>query len=800
MVLTLTTTAAEQLPEVQTAGLTIGLLIVAAVSILFLSRLLLQTGTTEQSFQEDDTPTSLSSRGVYINTVIGRRRVGAAFGWAGFRFTVEEVVGSVGGGGKGGGPGPSGGNITQTVYFEDGWHVLCMGPASTLHAIHENGKNILPNPISKSSTPNGSTITTDVGKFSIYWGDPDQPVNFELAARIGVASRWPYVCYVLWKEKRNGTGPTWAQLEYDISAMDCVENPDIVGSFEPVLADPVTDAFGMNPAAILYQLITADFPHGAGYDADLLDFDSLEALGLLMETEGLAMNLHLREGNNDIDRWIQSILLDAGTLIVDHPEGRLQLPSLREPSGTLPVVDGQFQTQPEVEVEVVPFDSVGQINRVIFQFKDKLLNYRDNTVEFGDDGVAEEVGAYRTTKLRIPTVTSKQVARRIANRRASEAIGDLSNIKYTVVRGATMLLPGQVFEDEEGRVVRVLSKQLKTASSIAVLDTMLDTYGLPLLSDTDDDDLDNNQNTASKDNFFTFFEVPASVGGTGSIAVAVVRSRKNRRQAGAFVHASIDDEVSFFTLGNQNPAAAGFTLVDAIAVDAGPDLIEEGPVMQGVDFDAVEVVNLADQTAEWQNGRQLMIVEDTSGSIEVFFVREIAIQSETVWQASTLYNVGDYVIPSALQATGLRYKCTNATGTQLSDTAEPVWPTLTGVSVADNEVSWMAEQFQYQAKGLIRARYGTPLRAFAADDKVWIIETTRLTLLRSLSLLTPGETLCVRTQPFTSSEQVNIDNVTSVCKVLTGDAVSAEGESFLITGDGESIVTNIGDRIIIKDD
>jgi hypothetical protein len=778
------------------ADLTIGFLIVAAAGFLILSRFFLKGSRIDQEIQEDDTPTTLASRGVFINVVCGTRRLGPLFGWAGRRITKEEVVGSVDGGGKGGGGG--GGEVTQTVYFEDGWHILCMGPASVISDIFENGKSILETPLSIQSAPSGSVIETEVGSFKVFWGIVDQPVDDDLSERLGINSRWPYVCSVLWIEKRLGTGPTWPSMEYVVTALGCADNDNSIGTFEPTLTSG--NESGINPAFLVYQFLTGAWPHGAGIDPDLLDITTLDAIGnLFSDDEGddfLPMNLLISEGNNDIERWIQAVLLDAGFFMVDHPSGRLVFLPIREPVGTLPVVSAEYQTQPEVEVEIVPFDDVNEVNRVIFTFKDRSGNYRDETVEFGDDGVAEVNRRYRIAKIRLDTVTDKVTARRVANRRAPEALGDLVNIRYRVVRGASLFMPGQVFQDAEGRVVRVISSQKDTTSPESVLDCALDTYGLPALDDADDAGIGGVDNTAVADTQFTFVELPASVSGTSSIAIGVLRSRKNRRQAGATIWGSIDDGATYTQLGTQNSAAAGFSLLEAIDAEDGPDLIEEGPLLVGKDFDANTVLNLAGQVSSWQNGRQLMVVEDSSGNVEAFFLREIELQPEDEWEASTLYNVGDYIVPTANNSTGLRYRCVNAVGSQLSNSNEPDWSVVLGIPTNDADLQWTPEHFEYRALGLIRERLDSTARSFVIGDKVWIIEASRISALRSPSLLTPGEDLCIKTQPFTSSETFNIDNSAEVCKTLTGAAVAIPGLVFVISADGEQIVSNIGDRLV----
>jgi lambda family phage minor tail protein L len=63
------------------------------------------------------------------------------------------------------------------------------------------------------------------------------------------------------------------------------------------------------------------------------------------------------------------------------------------------------------------------------------------------------------------------------------------------------------------------------------------------------------------------------------------------------------------------------------------------------------------------------------------------------WEASTSYSVGDIVRASALQATGLVFRCTTA-GTSAS--SEPAWATTIGTTVADNTAVWTAIASAYE--------------------------------------------------------------------------------------------------------
>lgn len=156
---------------------------------------------------QDDKPTTLTTRGSYMSWFIGVRRIGPVFAWAGDREKRKERAS----GGKGTG------TPKQDVWYESGWHQLAVGPCDALLAIVDQGKTIFTGPITRDSHPSGTTVQIDDAQaFTIYWGELDQPVNSFLAdaGRVGVSSRWPFCCYVVWNKKRLGSSPNWSVLDY----------------------------------------------------------------------------------------------------------------------------------------------------------------------------------------------------------------------------------------------------------------------------------------------------------------------------------------------------------------------------------------------------------------------------------------------------------------------------------------------------------------------------------------------------------------------------------------------------------
>jgi hypothetical protein len=198
----------EATPEVFHGWAQIGLLILSIALSYIAGKLL----AAKQKPKFDDRVTTIASRGSYIPRLIGRRKMGCIFAWAGGRYTRKEK--------QPGGKGSLFAGPKTTVYVEHGWHILCMGPAHKLHKVTQNGEDLFIGPITAESHPSGSTIDLgNEGSFRIFWGEFDQPVNTFLgdSERVTVTSRWPGVCYVEWTNKRLGAGAAiWPTLEYEI--------------------------------------------------------------------------------------------------------------------------------------------------------------------------------------------------------------------------------------------------------------------------------------------------------------------------------------------------------------------------------------------------------------------------------------------------------------------------------------------------------------------------------------------------------------------------------------------------------
>lgn len=182
---------------------------------------------------DDSKPATLARLGSRMHLLVGRQRLGPIFAYESEdrrRVILENFT--EGGGSKG--VGAAGGGSQNRVYLSSGAHILCVGPARRLLRIVWNGETVFPvsgGPgdggfgISPNTHPSGSTLDvkpTENGKsrgtFTIYWGEPDQPVDEFLAlpTELNIRSRFGYTCYVVWQDARIGGAGVWPSIEYDL--------------------------------------------------------------------------------------------------------------------------------------------------------------------------------------------------------------------------------------------------------------------------------------------------------------------------------------------------------------------------------------------------------------------------------------------------------------------------------------------------------------------------------------------------------------------------------------------------------
>lgn len=181
----------------------------------------------------DDAVQSSATQGAYIPLVIGRARPGPVFCFvedvseetAALFFAARSqanawtsAVGRAVGFAKGGG-----GAGIPTSYRENALHVICVGPASELIAIYQNGEAIWRGPITPASHPSGTLLAAgqngSEGYFEVHWGFPDDPLLDRLrdnTKRHGLEVNYAFAFKIFWRFKDLGQSRNWPRLEYEL--------------------------------------------------------------------------------------------------------------------------------------------------------------------------------------------------------------------------------------------------------------------------------------------------------------------------------------------------------------------------------------------------------------------------------------------------------------------------------------------------------------------------------------------------------------------------------------------------------
>lgn len=726
---------------------------VISVALMFAYRALYKPSASKESISRDDQPTTLATRGEYLNYVMGTYRTGYLFGRA-WGHRTKEV-----GGGRGKDFG-GGGNIPgQTIHYESGWHQIGLGPATTLHQIEENGQVIWKGPIHSHTTPSGSSFAVSGhGTFRIYWGESTQPIDMDLKRNMPdqVGSQYPFLFHIVWIRKKLGTTKTWGQIEYVWTSL-CPGNQ--LADSDLVVEDPENpEVWGVNPAHAMYQLLTAQYPFGVGIPAANIDKVSLEGLGQLMEDEILGLNMQLEQGAES-KRHFEAILMDYGVAMVQSGRFLMCLAQRNPPeyeADSVPVLTEDVVAPPSLRRKVNHADNA--INVPVFTFKNQrgpLFEFRTDDVATSDDAMISRNGNVQSERILMNTITHGPFALRVALRREQE-VAMTSSISVKCLRAARMFLPGELFVLGDSRY-RISSVSPSFDGPEVDIDATLDLYGgaalpvpdwinpyvppLPALEDVD----------------FRWVEVPTSLSGTSRKSIAVFRTRAHQQINGSAINVSSAGG-SYFVVGNQSTSAAGGLIETDIGSTSPGGVLEDGPVFEDENGDAMDSLDLTGDTAAWENGMQIALIDD-----EIFFVRSLQAQGVANWIPEHYYYPGEEVIPPPGLGTEMRYVCVSG-GT--SGAVSPSWPSSKSDVVEDGDVIWEARHFRYALKGMMRAQYGTSSSAHAIGSRVFLIPSENVNIITH-ALISPSASICVKSVPFTTFETVNISSITPECDTIS---------------------------------
>jgi hypothetical protein len=677
----------------------------------------------QQAFENKQT--TIARRGAWLPLCIGRNRIGPTVLAAGNRFSRQEVIGETvtggGGGGKGGGGDdeePKVEKIYQTVWFEDRWDGICLGPIDRVIGFYLDGKNILKSPISRpeSSLPNpvamGSPFSVKhEARPNIYWGNCEQP-DTEAGSPISLGvkslldgpdsgdpeSAWPWLCFIYQDNFRLGSSPIWPSIDFEIEWR--IKNSPLVSSaswMDESMAG--RGDWGVNPAHLILWLATAPSPWGAAMRTSDWNKPALEAFGELCEDEHLVMNF-LVENGEDLSTAVSDILKDAGAVLAEVG-GQVHVTPIREVvPASAPLIDDEVTSgaQPTNRIDMNPRSST----RLDFEFRGENVKLRTFDYALEDDGLAEKgFGFRKISKVELRTITNIYTAAQVADRRAMDELSQRRTFSMRMTHQGHKLIPGQAVRLGSIGLVRVTGRKLDAVSDSVEVNFEDDHYGVPVATiDPEDDDgfTPVFEDEAEPDTVFELIDAPR-LAGPGAARFFIARHRANPTIEGAAIHFSNDD-VTYDQVGVDRSNLAGGALL-ADLERYGENVIEDGPVIDAADVQEADQTNTLDLTGDEPGqfaGKQIVLIGQ-----EVCFCR-------------SLESLGGG---------------------------------------------------QYRLKGFIRARIGTNNLAHDAGDRVYILSPDRFTLFTYIGAM-PGTAVYVKAQPFVRNEIVDLGDLTPETQVVFG--------------------------------
>lgn len=595
-----------------TAEVTTAVLIGAAVLSTAAAYFLRPRPKTDSSSEVNGTPTSLSERGSTAPVINGFRRIPLIFAGTWDR-RVEEIVQETeqSGGGKGMFGGGSGGQQTTTIYYESGLHVLLTGPVNRLHRILDRGEVVWAGPIDSISTPSGSSVTTKIGTFYVYWGETDQPPNPRLAEahRLGVLSRWPGYCYMEWVDANLGDQPTWKPLEYEMS-VDSV-GPGLTKSKQYLVeTDPAAKNSGINYAHSVYQLLTAAWPLGMGKAPSTIDFESLEELGIRCEQENTPCNW-IADGSSTVGDVLTNLMSDHDFFMYQRGD-KVGFKSIRPSSGPVFSLSQLASDAPSVTYP----QGASPVSSTAFFIQSRTQAFSRVEVRSLDSGEYAMNRRRKSSDINLETVIDGVTGGIIADRKEAQAFSSQAIYRLDLTGPARKLLPGGVFVMETMGPLRVISNKLDTSSMkcqvTCTYDSMSEAatgYVRPptIITEVTADPI--------PDLEFRPIEVPYNFA-SDRIILSVLRARGGPAMGAADVQTSVGGS-SYTVKGSQASYAIAGNLQEPFLQDTNR-IVESGPSFSALNGDVTQALDLSGDRASWLAGKQAILVDD-----EIMFVERL---------------------------------------------------------------------------------------------------------------------------------------------------------------------------------
>lgn len=377
---------------------------------------------------------------------------------------------------------------------------------------------------------------------------------------------------------------------------------------------------GLNPAAILYQLLFETYPHGLGVGVADYNLTDLEAIFDYFALEATLFPASLLiKSNKSIRDGIGMVMQDCGITIPWDSETSQYRFIRMATTDTPTTIDAEFFDMGDRAALVSAYAVLDPALRT-YRFIDSNRKFKDSTIITSDDGKAKYTGMPNSKKVSMDIVRDLLTASLVSAYRDRE---NFVRAKFTTKLSkekAGLLLGGLFnFEGITGNF-RLTNKTIVPDNSTVKSTFVEDAYSeVTSFVEKEASGLFPGDSSGAEEDVLVGLQEISRFTNPDEDGVFVIRVRQSFQIQGMVPYLS-DSDVTYKQFDLQNQYAVGGKLLDEIS-DVGPAVDTSSPEFSITGPDAAAVLDLTagDDEARWRSGEQLCVI----GS-ELFFLRGIS--------------------------------------------------------------------------------------------------------------------------------------------------------------------------------
>ena len=408
---------------------------------------------------------------------------------------------------------------------------------------------------------------------------------------------------------------------------------------------------GLNPAAILYQLLFETYPHGLGVDVADYNLTDLEAV---FDYFALVATLFpaslLIKSNKSIRDGIGMVMQDCGISIPWDSETSQYRFIRMATTDTPTTINTEFFDMGDRATLDSGYAVLEPALRT-YKFIDSNRKFKDSTIITTDDGKSKYTGMPNSKKVSMEIVRDLLTASLVAAYRDRENFVR-SKFSPKLSKEKAGFLVGDLFNFEgiTGNF-RLTNKTIVPDNSKVKTTFVEDAYSeVTSFVEKEASGLFPGDSSGAEEDVLVELQEISRFTNPDEDGVFVIRVRQSFQILGMVPYLS-DSDVTYKQFDLQNQYAIGGKLLDEIS-DVGPSIDNSSPEFSITGPDAADVLDLTagDDEARWRSGEQLCII----GS-ELFFLRGI----------SPTATPGEYSLEGLIRARWGTVRATHAVGDNL---------------------------------------------------------------------------------------------------------------------------------------